>query len=162
MAEGYEDVYDLDSMDDGEIRELIRQQFQDYPEMDADAVDVTVEDGFVTLSGRVGTEMELQRAEAIVSDVLGIKDYSNELVIDEITRTELSEAADEAVAQDAQAEEVLGEGGEQTEPSAEHLIEDVETEMYGTHDMGAAIEQGKSYNPPDRPIQEGTRSRENH
>lgn len=162
MAEGYEDVYDLDSMDDAEVRDLIRQQFEEYPEFDAQRIEITVEDGFVTLSGRVGTEMELQRAEAIVADVLGIKEFSNELVIDELTRGELSEAADEAVAQDSEATDVMGGGGEQTEPSAEHLLEDTETELYGTQDMGDAIEQGKSYNPPDRPTQMGTRSVENH
>lgn len=162
MPKDYGSIFNLDAMTDEDVQELIREQFEEYPEIDPDLVDVAVDGGHVTLSGRVGTEQEYQQVEHIVTDVLGIRDYSNDMVVDELTRGERSEAADEAVAQDNAVDSQLGEGGEKTEPSADHLVENLETELYGTHDLQDAIEQGESYTPPDRPIQEGNLSHENH
>ena len=56
----------------------------------------------------------------------------------------------------------LGEEGRQTDPQAEHLLEDVEGEQFGTHDLQQAISRGEAYEPPDRPIQDGSWSEENH
>lgn len=53
-------------------------------------------------------------------------------------------------------------GGDHTSDEAQHLIEDVEGEQFGTDDVGTAVEQGLSYNPPDSPVQEGSWSKENH
>ncbi len=162
MPGDFEDLYDLDDMDDEEIETLVLDELGEYPDIDPDGVDVGVEDGFVTLSGRVGTEHELQVIEHIVSDVLGISNYSNELVIDELVRVEYAAGADDAVAADEEAESQYGEEGEATEPTADHLLEDVTGHAYGTHDLHRAIERGEAYEPPDRPVQEGSWSEENH
>src|SRR5690606_9076698 len=160
--EDYEDLYSLGDLDDEELHELILQELEEYPELDPDLLDIQVEDGFVTITGRVGSEAELQEIEQIVSDVLGIANYSNEVVVDELVRGTSSEAADEAAAEDAEVEAQLGEEGELTDAQADHLIEDLPGELYGTHHVQAAISRGEAYEPPDRPVQEGSWSEEKH
>lgn len=162
MATDYEDLFDVDDMTDEEIEDLIREELGTYPELDPEPLDIGVDDGFVTLGGRVGTEEELQLVEHTVTDVLGIGNYSNELVVDELSRAKHDDAADVAATEDAEVEDELGESGTATDPAADHLIEDLESRMYGTHDLGKAIERGTSYEPPDRPPQEGTWSEEDH
>lgn len=162
MAGDYEGMYDLSSMDDGEIGELIREQLEDYAELDVERVEVAVEEGRVTLSGRVGTEQEYQAVEHVVTDVLGIVDVRNDMVVDALTRGEQDEAADVALADRLTREGVSSGGANRTEDSAEHLLTDTAAEHFGTQDMGEAIERGYSYNPPDSPVQEGSLSKENH
>lgn len=162
MARDYEDIYDLSSMDDDEIRELIREQLSDYDHIDPDDVEVSVENGRVTLSGRVGTEHDYQAIEHVVTDVIGIKDVANELLVDETRRGEQPEAADEATAERIAADGGSRAGANRTEDTAEHLLRDTAAEQQGTDDMGAAIERGYSYNPPTRPVQEGVWSKEDH
>lgn len=162
MPGDFEDLYDLENMDDAEIASLILEELGEYPDLDPDRVDVQVEDGFVTLAGRVGTEQELQEIEFVISDVLGIANYSNELVVDELVRVEYNAGADDAVAEDEEVESQLGEEGRATEPTADHLLEDIVGELYGTHDAQRAIERGEAYEAPDRPVQEGGWSEENH
>jgi hypothetical protein len=162
MAEDFENIFDIENMSDGDLRDLVCQQLRDYPDLDPELVDVTVNDGAVRLSGRVGTEQELQTVEHIVTDLLGIADVSNDLVIDEVVRGERSEAADDALAEQIEGDPQMGTGAERTEDSAKHLLGDVEAELYGTHDVQEAVQDGLSYEPPDRIIQEGTWSRENH
>ena len=130
MPGDFEDLYDLENMDDEEIEALILEELGEYPDIDPDDISVDVEDGFVTLTGRIGTEPELQEIEFILSDVIGIANYSNE--------------------------------PGRTDPQAQHLLEDVRGDAYSTHDMQQAIERGQAYEPPDRPIQEGSWSEENH
>lgn len=162
MPGDFEDLYDLENLDDDEIASLILEELGEYPEIDPDAIDVDVEDGFVTLTGRVGTEYELQVIEQVVSDVLGISNYSNELVLDELVRIEYPAGADDAVAEDEEVEAPFGEEGLVTESTAEHLFEDVEGQAYGRHDHTRALERGETYEAPDRPMQEGSWSEENH
>jgi hypothetical protein len=162
MARDYEDIDALESMDDEELRERIIEQFNDYGNLDTDLVDVEVADGRVILSGRVGTEGELQAFEHIVTDVLGIRNVSNEIVVDELVRADYSEAADEAAMQKALEQGVVGGGADRTSETAEHLLNDTAAEQFGTDDVSEAIERGYSYDPPDHPIQEGTDSRELH
>lgn len=163
MPTDYEDIFDLENLDDDELRDLIAQQIGEMPELDPDDVDVQVDDGFVILSGRVGTEQELQQAEHVLTDVLGIGNYSNELVVDELVRGEYSEAADDAVAEAEEATStMLGEPGERTDPQAEHLLEELDGEQFGTQDAQRSVSRGEAYEPPDRPIQEGTWSEEQH
>ncbi|HEX7118147.1 MAG TPA: BON domain-containing protein [Longimicrobiales bacterium] len=162
MPGDFEDLYDLEDMDDEEIASLILEELSEYPEVDPDGIDVEVEDGFVTLTGRVGTEFELQEIEHVISDVLGIANYSNELVVDELVRVEYNAGADDAVVEDEEVEAPYGEEGIRAEPSADHLLDDVEGQAYGTHHYPRALEVGETYEPPDRPIQEGSWSEENH
>lgn len=151
MTRDYENVDGLESMSDQELAERIRQEFRDTPALDPDLVDVRVEEGRVTLTGRVGTEGELQVFEHVVTDVLGIKEIVNEIVVDELVRATASEAAD-----------TTERRADRTSDTAEHLQADIAAEQFGTDDVGEAIERGHTYEPPPGPIQEGTESRELH
>jgi len=162
MAEDFENLYGTDQMDDGDLRDLVCQELGEYPEIDRDLIDVTVTGGHVKLSGRVGTEQEYQQIEAVVTDVLGLKDVTNELLIDELVRGERLEAADSAVADTREFTPQTGEGEEQTSDTAEHLLPDTAAEQFGVHDTQRAIAEGYAYEAPDRPIQEGTWSLEDH
>lgn len=162
MARGHEDVYDVDAMDDGELRSLIVELLGDEPSVDAEGIEVLVRDGVVRVRGRLGTEDEVEAVERIIVDRLGIDAFESELVIDELVRSEQSEAADEAASDGDRRSRDRNQRGDRTDPEAEHLIDDVEGELYGTDDMQKAIEQGESYSPPESPHEEGTRSRENH
>ncbi|MGH7554270.1 MAG: BON domain-containing protein [Longimicrobiales bacterium] len=162
MPRDYEDVDGLDSMDDEELRERIVEEFADYPELDMDLVEIEVERGQVKLTGRVGTEAELQEFEHIVTDVLGIPDVWNEIVVDGLVRATNPEAADEAAVQHALEQGATGGGEDRTTDTAEHLMIDTAAEQFGTDAVGEAIERGYSYEPPNHPIQEGTESRELH
>lgn len=162
MADDFENIYDIEDMDDQEIEDLIVQELREYPDLDADSIQVRVEDGFVTLGGRAGTEQEMQEVEHIVSDILGIRDYSNEIVVDEVARAEYSAAADEAAAEAAEESSPLGDRQTATEDTAGHLLEHLESEMLGTRDVQEAVGEALPYNPPDHPLQEGTWSEENH
>jgi hypothetical protein len=159
MAGDFEDVHDIDIMDDGELRDLIIQELGEYSQIDPDLVEVSVEGGAVTLSGRVGTEQELQQIEHVVTDVLGIERVNNEIVIDELVRAEAPEAADDAVALEREAQPMLGKRPDNVEDSAAHLVENLEGEMYGTQDVQQATEEGLSWEPPEGPVQEGTSDR---
>jgi hypothetical protein len=162
MAEDFEDLYDLDNLSDAELRDLVRQELSEYPEIDPDLVEVQVVEGRVQLSGRVGTEQELQQIEHVITDVIGVARVDNGLVIDELVRGEMPEAADDAAAHEMSVDPQAGTGARRTEDSARHLAGDLASELYGTHDPQQAVQDGLAYEPPDRPVQEGTRSRENH
>ena len=162
MAEDYEDIFDLDDMNDDELRDLVYQELREYPEIDPDRVEVLASQGHVQLSGRVGTEQELQQIEHVVTDVIGVVSVQNDLVIDELVRGERAEAADEAIAEDLEADPPMGTGAMRTEDTARHLLGDRKAEMFGTRDLQQAIQEGLAYEPPDSPVQEGTWSRENH
>src|SRR5919201_4108995 len=95
MADDYEDFYDVDSLTDPELEALVREELDEYPDIDASGLDITVADGKITLSGRIGTEAEYQQIEHVLTDVIGVP-VNNEMVIDELTRYELPLAADEA------------------------------------------------------------------
>ena len=162
MAKGYDDVFDVRSMGDGELKELVEELLQEEPSVDADGVEVFVRAGTVRVRGRLGTEAEIDAVERIILDRLGVDNLETELVVDELVRRTLPEGADDAAAQEDRESYDRPSRGERTDPEADHLLEDVEGELYGTEDMSKAIEQGESYTPPDGPREEGTRSRERH
>lgn len=163
MPADFEDLFDLENLPDDEIHELIMQEITEFPELDADGLDVLVDEGFVTLSGRVGTEQELQQIQHTVEDTLGIRNYSNDLVVDGLVRLEQPEGADDAIVEETELQTpTRSEASERTDPQADHLMEDLETEQFGTQEMQRSIERGEAYEAPDRPIQEGTWSEENH
>ena len=156
------DPYDFTTMTDDEIYDVVVQHLSEYPELDMGWIDVAVQDGRVTLSGRVSSDGEVQIAEQAILDVLGISELTNDLVVDELHRGEMPEAADDAATADAEVDDQLGEViGDQSD-TAEHLVEDLEALSYGTHDVGTAIQEGTSYEPPDRPVPDGYGSREQH
>lgn len=156
------DSPDAGELGDDDIRGLVLDELRQQPNLDADLIDVRVQDGRVTLAGRVGTDAEIKVAGNIVSDVIGAAELSNELVIDETQRGERAAGADEAAMEGDELEsQVDGYTGEQTD-TAEHLQENLQDEQWGTHDMHSAIRDGTSYTPPDHPTPDGYDSREEH
>lgn len=156
------DLYDLEIMTDAELYDLVLQKLREYPNLDVGWMDVQVNDGFVTLAGRVGTAEEVQVAEQVIHDIIGIQNYSNELMVDELHRDLLPEAADLAVTADLEVSGQFGDPDPNQSDTAEHLVQDLETQTYGTHDVQEAIRDGTSYSPPDRPVADGYTSGEDH
>jgi hypothetical protein len=156
MARDFEDIFRLDDLSDDELRALVREQLASYETVDPDNILVTAANGEVVLAGRVGTEEERRVAERILADVIGLKRYRNDLVVDEIRRDEEPEAVDDHLAETAERHgEPLGRRPENVGDEAEHLEEDLDARMYGTHDVQSAIERGTAWNPPDEPTPEG-------
>lgn len=157
-------TFDFATMSDDEIYELVVQNLGEYPEIDMGWIDVAVRNGHVTLSGRVSSDGEVQIAERALVEVLGLDEthLTNELIVDELHRGEMPEAADDAVAADLESDDQLGETLLDQSDTAQHLVEDLDAMTYGTHDVGTAIEEGTSYEPPDRPVAGGYRSGEDH
>lgn len=164
MAREFDDLYDLNNLDDSEIKDLVLQELQEYPDIDPDLVEVNVQGGVVRVSGRVGTEQEVQTVGQVITDVLGIQNVNNELVVDEIVRGQRSEAADDAFIEEIEADNQFGGGGgaANTSDTAQHLVENLDAEQFGTHDPQEAADRGTTYEPPDRGIQQGTYSLEDH
>lgn len=154
MADDFENAVNLDQMTDDDVGALVRQRLDRAPDFDVDNVDIAVRDGRVTVEGRVGTEGERQHVEQVLTG-LGATEYANNVTVDELVRAQRSEAADTANAEDAAARAMLGESGKSTTDTAEHLRPDPAADQYGTRDMKEAIEEGRSYTPPDGPAQEG-------
>ena len=163
MPSDFEGMYDVDSMDDGELKALIEQELAEHPDLGNDDVAIEVSSGRVRIEGRVGSEVEYQAIEHVITDLVGIKEVTNDLVVDALHRDEQPEAADDAAGARAARGDAGSDGaGDRTSDEAQHLLQDTAGEQFGTSDMGEAIEQGYSYHPPDNPVQEGTWSRENH
>ncbi|HYW09177.1 MAG TPA: hypothetical protein VE913_19615, partial [Longimicrobium sp.] len=102
-------------------------------------------------------------AEQALLDIVGVAELSNELIVDELHRGEAPEAADDALAEEMEVDDGPGDPNLQYQSdTAAHLVEDLEAQTYGTHDVGHAVEDGASYQPPDRPVGDGYGSRENH
>ena len=162
MPRDYEDIFDLDDLSDEELRSLIRAELEDYETLDSDNILVRVSNGTVELSGRVGTEEERRIADHVLSDVVGVTRYQNNLVVDAVRRDEEPEAIDDHLGNvAARGEDQLG-GDDQmsSDPEAEHLEEDLDARLYGTHDLQRAIEDGTAWEPPDSPTPEGLAGQE--
>ncbi len=157
MDEDFEELFDLENLSDEELQRLIREELEDYDTVDADNILVRVRNGEVELSGRVGTEEERRIAEHVLTDVIGVTRYANNVVVDPIRRDTEPEAVDDHLGDAAaRGEDQLG-GTEfmRTDPEAEHLTDDVERRLHGTHDLQDAISEGFSWSPPDSPTPEG-------
>ena len=156
MEKDYEDIRDLDDLSDNELRALVRDTFEQQLMFDPDDVDVHVKNRVVTLSGRVGLEEEVRIAERVVTDIVGLENLRNNLVVDPIRRAESPEAIDEHLVDEERHEDLLLGGRPGSEdPEAEHLREDLRAELFGTTDVQEAIEEGIPWNPPDGPTPEG-------
>ena len=82
-------------------------------------------------------------------------------VIDEVVRGQRSEAADEEWVEERAGNPQRAEGTMRTSDEAEHLMENIEADQFGTPDPQEATERGTAYEPPVRPVQEGS-TREQH
>jgi BON domain len=155
------DIFDFSGMTDDELYDLVVQHLREHPEVDEGWIQVGVREGRVTLSGRVGSDGEVSVAEQVVAEILGLE-LTNELVVDELHRGEMPEAADDAVMQDLEVDAQYGETNESQSDTAAHLVEDLAAQTYGTHSVTDAVNDGAAYSPPDRPMGEGYGSRESH
>lgn len=156
VEKDYEDIRDTDDLSDNELHALVRDTFEQQLLFDPNDVEVSVRDRVVSLSGRVGTEEELRIAEHVVTDLVGLKNLRNNIVVDPIRRAESPEAIDEHLVDEELHEGLLlGGRARSDDPEAEHLQGDLRSELFGTSDVQEAIEGGIPWNPPDGPTPEG-------
>jgi len=158
MAQDFENVFDLDDLSDEELRTLVREQLDQDDALDVDGILVHAKDGYVTLSGRVGTEGEKQIADHVLSDVIGLENFANDLIVDPIRRDEEPEAADEAVARAAARGEDPLLGGSDlsaTDDEALRTTDNDDASLFGTRDIESVTENGVPWIPPDEPTPEG-------
>jgi hypothetical protein len=156
MARDFEDINDIDDLSDDELRGLVRDHLADDSALDIDDLSIQVESGHVILEGRVGTDEERRIAEHIVTDVLGLEDYENNIFVDPVRRATSPEAADDNLAEeDATEGRLLGDRPVSISPEDEDRREDEEAQLYGTTDVGHAIEEGTAWIPPEAPTPEG-------
>jgi hypothetical protein len=160
MARDFEDVNDIDDLSDGELRDLVRQHLAANNSLDIDDLTITVENGMVLLAGRVGTDGERRIAEHIVSDVLGVGSYRNDIFVDPLRRAASPEAIDEHIVDESRHEGLLlGDRAVPLSPEAEHRVENEEEQLFGTTDVQHAIQDGTAWIPPESPTPEGPAER---
>jgi BON domain len=158
MAQDFENVFDLDDLSDEELRGLVRDQLAEEEGVDVDNIVVHVKDGYVTLTGRVGTETEKRVADHVLSDVIGLESYANEIFVDPVRRDLEPEAADDQVGNAlgrGEADLLGGTDVSTTDPEAARVDDNDAASLYGTHDYGTVMEDGVPWNPPDQPTPEG-------
>jgi hypothetical protein len=158
MARDYEDIYDLDDLSDDELRQVVRERLADNNFVDVDDISVRVEDGVVHLVGRVGSEGEQRVAERIVTDLLGLEEVENELVVDPLRRAESPiDVEEHLVSEEAHAGLLLGDvpPQESDEVFQARGDEDPGERALGTTDVQDSIAHGTPYIPPTSPTQEG-------
>ena len=140
MADDYDNTEDIENMTDDELKAYVLAQLASQKTIDVTDVTVHVKDGMVCLEGRVGTEEELRIIDHVVTDLTGIEEIDNQIVIDELRRAESPEAIDVE-------KELLQQG------FADVTL--LEEEAAGTHDVGEAISEAEPWIPPEGPTPEG-------
>lgn len=156
MEKDYENIRDIDRLTDNELRALVRDEFDAQLAFDPNDVDVSVTSGVVRVSGRVGTEAEFRIVERVVTDLVGLKNLRNDLVVDPIRRAESPEPIDEHVVDEELHEGLLlGDRARPEDPEAEHVHENIRAELFGTTDVQESISGAIPWNPPDGPTPEG-------
>ncbi|MDP9177605.1 MAG: BON domain-containing protein [Gemmatimonadota bacterium] len=156
MADDYDNTDEIANLSDDELRTLVRTELRAQKAFDADDITVNVRDGRVSVSGRVGTDVELRVIDHVLTDLIGLKDPENLLVVDDIRRAESPEAIDEhLVDEDVHSGLLLGDSPGQHETEAEHLASDNDSDSGGTHDVTQAIEGAEPWIPPESPTPEG-------
>jgi hypothetical protein len=156
MARDFEDINNLDQLDDRELRDVVREHLAAHNMLDIDDISVTVQDGQITLGGRVGTEGERRVAEHVLTDVLGVVEFSNDIVVDPIRRAVSPMDIDEHLADEERHEGLLlGDRPVPLSPETEYHHASGETDIAGTTDVEASIAEGMSWNPPEGPTPEG-------
>lgn len=157
MAHDYEDIFDIDDVDEGDLKRLVREVLRDYPSIDPLDINIHVQGTKVILTGRVGTDAEKRIAERIVGDRIGITDLESQLTVDPLRRSLNPEAADESVAFEEDTEmTVSNQTLPQRSDTDRAMATDPEAEYTGTTDRQQAIEDGVPWIPPESPTPEGT------
>jgi BON domain-containing protein len=156
MARDFEDLHDLDDLSEGELRALVREHLAAHNALDIDDFTVQVDHGVVVLSGRVGTDGERLIAEHVVTDLVGTQRCRNEVFVDPARRAMSPEPVDEHLADEDRLEGLqLGDRPLPMSAESETTQENVDAELFGTTDLGQAIQDGTPWIPPESPTQEG-------
>jgi hypothetical protein len=156
MTHDYGDLHDIADLSDRELRDLVREQLTTHKGIDPDDVTVTVDRGIVTLEGRVGTDGERSVIDHLLTDVLGLQGFANNLVVDAIRRAESPEAIDDHLAdEEAHDGVLLGDRAVPFSPESQHLADDPEPDLDGTTDVQRVMEDGATWSPPEMPTPEG-------
>jgi hypothetical protein len=156
MDDDYYNTDEIANLSEDELRTLVRSELRAQPAFDADDITVNVRDGHVSVEGRVGTEVELRVVDHVLTDVIGLQDAENLLVVDAMRRAESPEAIDEhLVDEDEHAGILLGDKPGQFDSEAEHLGRDRNRNPRATHDVTQAIEEAEPWIPPEGPTPEG-------
>lgn len=157
MAGDYENLHDVDQLDDAELRALVREQLGEHGALDIEDITVHAAKGVVTLSGRVGSDGESRVAEHILTDVLGIQNVENNLVVGASRRAESPDVVDDSIADDdVRRGALLGDIEVPFSAESEHLADELQDDIGGTSDMQRVMEDGMTWNPPTGPTPEGT------
>jgi BON domain-containing protein len=160
MARDFEDLNDIDDLNDDELRGLVREHLAAHNGLDIDDFTIEVQNGLVILNGRVGTDGERLVAEHIVTDLVGAQRCQNNLFVDPTRRATNPEAVDEHLANEDRMDGLLlGDKPVPIEPETETAHGDLDGELYGTRDVGRAIQDGTPWIPPESPTQEGLTGR---
>jgi CBS domain-containing protein len=69
------------SDDDHRLRSAMREAFAANPDLDDSSIHIAVYEGLVRLTGTVGSEEDLRRAEEAARSVTGVKELRNELTV---------------------------------------------------------------------------------
>ena len=72
---------------DERIKEDVNDRLSDDPAVDASEIDVTVDNGEVTLTGTVNSRWEKRHAEDVVESISGVKDVENRLKVSSSNRS---------------------------------------------------------------------------
>ena len=160
MDRDFENIHDIDNLSDDELRQLVRSHLAAHNALDADYLEVRIENGVVVLGGRVGTEGERRIANHVVTDVLGITSVRDEVVIDPIHRAESPEAIDDHLVEEDRTDGLLlGDRPQAFDDEAQPVDGDdpysVDKHLFGTADVQDAIAGGTAWIPPEAPTQEG-------
>lgn len=159
MARDYENLHDIQDLDDRELRDLVHEHLAAHGALDVDDITISVQNGHVLLSGRVGTDGERRIAEHVLTDVVGVSDYANEIVVDPTRRAVSPMPIDEHLADEAErAGTLLGDVPLPLEPSAEYGAtdqQDTEGELDGSTDYEQVTQNGVPWKPPSSPTPEG-------
>jgi hypothetical protein len=158
MARDFEDISNLDDLNDDELRQLVREQIAEHTGLDPDDITVRVEGGRVVLEGRVGTDGERRIAEHVVTDRVGIVDVRNDLVVDSLVRAESPMAIDDHLVEEERTQGLLlGDMPPQRDDQDVQLADDAAQDDTGTTDMQKVVESGAPWIPPTSPTPEGMR-----
>jgi len=156
MARDFEDLHGIDDLNDDELRGLVREHLAAHNALDIDDFTIEVRDGLVILEGRVGTDGERLVVEHVVTDLVGAQRCQNNVFVDPSRRALSPEAVDEHVVNEDRLEGLLlGDKPVPLDPETETVHEDLDAELYGTTDVGHAIQDGTPWIPPESPTQEG-------
>lgn len=156
MAGDYENLHNIEELDDTELRDLVKEQLGEHAGLDIDDITVRAANGVVTLSGRVGTDGERRVAEHVLTDVLGIQEFQNDLIVDSIRRAESPAAIDDHLAdEESRNGAILGDVEVPFTAESEHLSDELRDDVGGTTDMQRVMEDGMTWNPPSGPTPEG-------